>query len=105
MGYNCLYYASDALNWLRFFLNQHKLYKVRVLNQVTSICTRQLMLFSINTIQTNQELFREVKFSVSLVMLSKVWAAIDRSKEEEVTQFIKAIDINGDSKISKVELF
>jgi hypothetical protein len=59
------------------------------------------MLFSINTIQTNQELFRAVKFSVSLVMLSKVWAAIDRSKEEEVIQFIKAIDKNRDYKISK----
>ena len=72
---------------------------------MTSNCARQLMLFSINTIQTNQELFRAVKFSVSLVMLSKFWAAIDRSKEEEVIQFIKEIDKNRDYMISKVELF
>jgi len=47
---------------------------------VTINFARPLTPFSINTIQTNQELFREAKFSVSLVMLSKVWDAIDRSR-------------------------
>jgi len=41
-------------------------------------------------------------------LISDAFKSLGRNrqvKEEEVTQFIKAIDKNGDSKISKVELF